>query len=492
MNSEQRLSEIAKRCVFGSSSCPSDDAWQEAQRDRRWLVDQFQLFQAQEAAKQLGSNAPALKEAIQMLYATAGRVLVAANAPIRNPLYLREVAHACRAIAAKLSADQNLPENRSIPDLPKTCTQDSTSDAGKTEVGSQQVGREVLSSDLVVGPAMLRETVEWLANTNMHADMIDWDLHSNRILAAANQLEQLQADPNSVCNCGALPRVKAETKCVHGFGPRDCMIEECPNYLRPSKERVSQQHLKDLREMSALVAVKGALLIQLIDEIEERRASETPAQRIWNDEAQQYAAQFVRSDSPAEKTPETPPEQPHGLALCAQTFAEAWIPGYKPSPGVQAGNAFFTTFKREPTSATDCAWLNGYAAAIEQPSGEMAPQSANTEFASNQAYIDWFTRYGQSANTWIAWQAAVAWVRKSDQTPAALTHCPYCNQPADKYGILHMATCEGLKSVELNRLQYDNLLAARRAEKTPATPVCVFSDGCHYQPNCSGQCQGPL
>lgn len=47
-------------------------------------------------------------------------------------------------------------------------------------------------TDLEVGPAMLRETVEWLANTNMHASMMEWDLHSNRILAAANELERLR------------------------------------------------------------------------------------------------------------------------------------------------------------------------------------------------------------------------------------------------------------------------------------------------------------
>jgi hypothetical protein len=32
---------------------------------------------------------------------------------------------------------------------------------------------------------------------------------------------------------------------------------------------------------------------------------------------------------------------------------------------VQAGNAFVAKFGREPVSASDCAWLNGYAAAVE-------------------------------------------------------------------------------------------------------------------------------
>lgn len=38
-------------------------------------------------------------------------------------------------------------------------------------------------------PVLLRETVEWLANHVGCVSMIDWDMHSNRILSAATQLE---------------------------------------------------------------------------------------------------------------------------------------------------------------------------------------------------------------------------------------------------------------------------------------------------------------
>lgn len=48
----------------------------------------------------------------------------------------------------------------------------------------------------------------------------------------------------------------------------------------------------------------------------------------------------------------------------------------EPSSIVRAGDAFAATFKREPTSPSDAAWLNGYAAALGAPVEPGAIQQA--------------------------------------------------------------------------------------------------------------------
>lgn len=67
-----------------------------------------------------------------------------------------------------------------------------------------------------------------------------------------------------------------------------------------------------------------------------------------------------------------------------------------PSSVVRAGDAFTATFNREPTSPSDAAWLNGYAAALgvpHEPQGwqpiETAPQGHNVLVAYQNKLGKW-------------------------------------------------------------------------------------------------------
>lgn len=66
---------------------------------------------------------------------------------------------------------------------------------------------------------------------------------------------------------------------------------------------------------------------------------------------------------------------------------------------------------------------------------------------------------------------AIAALSATDETPAPLAvECPYCKRPADEEGgIWHVSGCAGLEKVEMNRLQYDALVA-RGGLKTSERP----------------------
>ena len=73
------LATIQERAAHGSSACPSDEAWQDAQRDRRWLLnDRKRLVDfTWEQQARLDDVSARLREAQERLGIRADKIMAA-------------------------------------------------------------------------------------------------------------------------------------------------------------------------------------------------------------------------------------------------------------------------------------------------------------------------------------------------------------------------------------------------------------------------------